>query len=439
MNTLKEYGLAVPSLLLPANGTDLSAWAVIACDQYTQDKEYWERAARLAEGKPSALNLILPEVYLDAEDKQERIQKIHAAMRSYLAEGVFAPARECLMYVERSTSYGRKRKGLVVCIDLEAYDWKPESHALIRATEQTITSRLPPRMEIRRGAALELPHIMLLVNDPERSLVEEAGKTARGREPLYDTDLMLNGGHITGWGISDEAEIAAINSAIAKLAAANTDAQGKPFLFAVGDGNHSLAAAKAVWNEYRDARIADGCSEEEVSCSPVRYALAEIVNIYDEALTFEPIHRVIFSADPAALIQAVREKLGGTVRKVCSRQEAEEAVGASRSSFAFVYTGRDGEIHYTILDSAVTELAVSRLQPVLDEFVQDGDLDYIHGSDEVFRLGEKKQTIGLLLPPIVKDNFFSTIAAAGCLPRKSFSMGEADEKRFYLEARRLFS
>ena len=439
MNALHEYGIQAAPLVLPAPGIDMTAWAVIACDQYTQDADYWRRAEAAAEGRPSALNLILPEVYLNAPDRHERIRRIHETMRQYLAGGVLVQTEPCFMYIERTTAYGRTRRGLIACIDLDAYDWKPESAALIRATEETIAARLPPRMDVRRGAALELPHIMLLADDADDALMQAAKETAQGEPPVYDAELMLNGGHIRGWRVPASAADK-IARALGGIAARNTDAAGRAFLFAVGDGNHSLAAAKAVWDEYRAARAAAGEDAAQTAHSPLRYALVEIVNIYDAGIVFEPIHRVLFGAEPAQLIQYVRAALGGTVRRTEDRREAERAAGAA-SPFVFAYAHDGGGMQYLILDTDIAELAVSRLQPVLDSFIRQSgaEIDYIHGSDEVFRLGEKKQTIGLLLPPIVKDNFFSTIAAVGCLPRKSFSMGEADEKRFYLEARRLFS
>ncbi len=456
MKNFDKFGLSVPQILLPRNSGDLKSWAVIACDQYTQDRGYWKKAEAAAAGNPSALNLILPEVYLNDADKSERIAEIHRCMEAYLKSGVFADPFEGFIYLERTTEYGRVRKGLIAAVDLETYEWKPFSAALIRATEATIPERIPPRMEIRRGAALELPHIMLLVNDPERTLVEACGTAVKnGCTPLYDGELMLGAGRLAGYGVAGAA-LDGVAAALEKLSAANTAADGSVFLFAVGDGNHSLATAKAVWDEYKRSLTASGATDGQLKQSPVRYALVEIVNIYDDGLTFEPIHRVLFNVDPEKLLAYCAEQLGGTVTECPSADALASNVGVcgrpheSGASFGFVYPDEQGNARYFCLKTAVTELAVSRLQPVLDVFLKAAEMgaaynskdvpeiDYIHGSEEVFRLGAQRNACAILLPPIAKESFFSTIAECGPLPRKSFSMGEASEKRFYLEARRLF-
>ena len=437
--------MKVPEILLPAN-VDLSKWSVIACDQYTQDLDYWKRAEACAAGSPSTLNLILPEVYLGAPDKAERIAKIRQTMKEYLGGGVFAAPFHGFIYIERKTAFGRMRKGLVAQIDLETYEWKPFSKANIRATEATIVDRIPPRKEIRKGAQLELPHIMLLVNDKDDVLVGGAGAAAKKNAPLYDGNLMCNGGSITGWGLSSESELAGVTEAVSKIADKNRAADGSTFLFAVGDGNHSLATAKAVWDEYKAELIAGGAGEAELEACPVRYALVEIVNIYDKGLTFEPIHRVIFNADVEGLIKHLAQKLDGAVSEVASAAELDAAVKASWADFGFAYRENgNGAQKYVLLKTGIKELAVSRLQPEIDAFLKESsgsgaapEIDYIHGSEETLKLGERENAVGILLPPIAKDSFFETINGRGPLPRKSFSMGEADEKRFYLECRRLF-
>lgn len=443
MKNFEEFGVKVPEILLPKN-KDLSSWSVIACDQYTQDEEYWKRVENAVSGKPSALNLILPEVYLSSPDRQKRIEKIRSTMKDYINGDVFDEGDECFIYVERKTGYGRIRHGLVCAIDLDCYEWKPFSKALIRATEATIVDRIPPRKEIRKNAPLELPHIMLLVNDPEHILVEAAGKEVKESEPVYDGDLMLDSGHITGWKIKDK-NLDKVHEALESLKKAGTQKDSSVFLFAVGDGNHSLATAKAVWDEYRQECMKAGVPESEINKSPVRYALVEIVNIYDTGLTFEPIHRVLFNVSAEELCTAVKSSLGGTVIHCNDGAELEKKVRESKAGFGFVSCS-DGRDSYVFLDTPVTELAVSRFQPVVDEFIASKkaagfnvDIDYIHGSDEVFRLGKKADTVSVLLPPVAKDTFFATIGTTGPLPRKSFSMGEASEKRFYLECRRLFS
>lgn len=431
MDKFAEFGISLPEILLPKN-KDLSSWSVIACDQYTQDLSYWQNAEKAAAGKASTLNLILPEVYLSSPDRKEHIAKINSTMKEYIQGDVFDAPQKEFIYIERKTAYGRVRRGLMVAIDLDTYEWKPFSKAFIRATEATIVERIPPRKEIRKGAPLELPHIMLLVNDSEKCLVEKNGELAKKNAAVYDGDLMLDSGHITGWTLSSEEELNSVYDSLSKIKAKNTDADGSTFMFAVGDGNHSLATAKAVWDEYKAEH------PEDVD-SNVRYALVEIVNIYDEGLTFEPIHRVIFGADSMALISYVQSKLGGSVSECESEESLEKKIHDSWSSFGFVFT-ENGKERFFVLECSLKELAVSRLQPVLDEFMKDSqiEIDYIHGSEEVFRLGKKDGALSIMLPPIAKDSFFETINSRGPLPRKSFSMGEASEKRFYLECRKLF-
>ena len=438
MKKIEDFGLSVPEILLPKN-IDVSSWSVIACDQYTQDLDYWKKAEKSAAGKPSTLNLILPEVYLNSPDKPERIEKNRKTMKEYLEGDVFSAPRKSMIYIERKTEFGRTRKGLIAQIDLETYEWKPFSKANIRATEATIVERIPPRMEIRRGAPLELPHIMLLVDDKDDLLVGGTGNNVKTKAPLYDGQLMCKGGSITGWAVESDEEIAGVTKAVEKIADKNRAADGSIFLFAVGDGNHSLATAKAVWDEYKE--------KTGVTDSPVRYALVEIVNIYDKGLTFEPIHRVIFNADVEDLIKQLAEKLEGTVSEVSGTKELEAAVKSSWADFGFAYreSGK-GKQKYVLLKTGIKELAVARLQPEIDAFLKNSakangvapEIDYIHGSEEVLKLGERENSVGILLPPIAKDSFFETINGRGPLPRKSFSMGEADEKRFYLECRRLF-
>lgn len=448
MKNFSRFGLSVPKILLPRKDIPLAQWAVVACDQYTQDREYWDKVRDVVAGKPSALSLILPEVYLGDEDKSQRIDSIRQSMRDYLAEDVFRPEFSGFVYLERTTEYGRVRKGLMAAVDLESYQWKPFSKALIRATEATIPDRIPPRMEIRRGAALELPHIMLLVNDKAGLLVESCGRAvvAKG-EPLYQGDLMLGAGHIVGYPVEEEV-LAGCYDALEQLAVENTSAEDDTFLFAVGDGNHSLATAKAVWDEYKAGQLAAGKKLADLADCSLRYALVEIVNIYDSGLTFEPIHRVVFGCDAAALMDYCRDKLEGQLVDVESYEKLASVVADSTNSFGFVFVDGAGKQQFRRLKTSITELAVSRLQPLLDEFLAErksGDadyihgteIDYIHGTDEVFRLGSQPGAMAILLPPVAKDSFFSTIGSGGPLPRKSFSMGEASEKRFYLEARKI--
>ena len=442
MTDFSHYGLAVPEILLPKK-IDLEKWAVIACDQYTQDRAYWKKAADIAGGEPSTLKVIFPEVYLGDDDRETRIAKIKETMAAYLADNVFAPAEKEFIYIERKTAYGRTRKGLIVAVDLDTYEWKPLSKAPIRATEATVPERIPPRMKIRTGAPLELPHIMLLVDDPKDALVGKTGELVRATPPVYDGDLQQKSGHITGWAVRDEKAFSHIADALSDIAKKGTDKDGNTFLFAVGDGNHSLATAKAVWDEHKKELLAKGASEEEIKASPVKYALVEIVNIYDAGLTFEPIHRVIFKADAAALLAFIAQKLDGEVTAIENAAKLEKMLAEKNTAgarYGFVSTAK-GKTSYTLLQTDIRDLAIASLQPALDEFIKANtgvEIDYIHGTKETVELGSREGQTGILLPPIAKDSFFATINGRGPLPRKSFSMGEASEKRFYIEARRLF-
>lgn len=435
MKTFSKFGVQIPEILLPKK-IDLKTWSVIACDQYTQDKDYWKKAAEIAGTNPSSLNLIYPEVYLNESNKDERISQIQKTMKEYLSAGIFESTEQAI-YIERQTEYGRTRKGLVIAIDLEKYEWKPDSKAFIRATEATVPERIPPRMKIRNGAALELPHIMLLANDENDELVGGSGKIAKENSPIYEGELMHNSGKLTGWSVKGEKAEKAIEAALETLAKNGTDKEGNTFLFAVGDGNHSLATAKAVWDEHKKT-----LSDSEKETSSVRFALVEIVNIYDTGLTFEPIHRVIFNQDSEKLISFVKDALGGTVKSFDSEKALEEFVGdknAKGARYGFIAGDK-----LCVLETEITDLAIAALQPVLDKYLdanskdKKNDIDYIHGTDDVVNLGKKPNALSILLPPIAKDSFFQTINGRGPLPRKSFSMGEASEKRFYVEARKLF-
>ena len=426
-NRLEVLGVRVPEILLPHYGTDLSKWAVVACDQFTQDRNYWEQAKEYAAGAPSCLDLIFPEVYLESEHPEDRgeearlkrIRNIRNSMSSYVKGGIFAPPRTCCVYMERRTPHNPKRRGLVLAIDLEQYDWAPESRPLIRSTEGTVTERLPARIEIRRGAPLELPHVLLLIDDEADTLIPSIGEIARKRQPLYETPLMMNSGSVSGWAVDTEEAWALLAEGLKTLAVKAGEKYGgnapgeAPFLFAVGDGNHSLATAKAVWEEYKKAHA----GEADLSNHPARWALAEVENIYDPGISFEPIHRVVFGADSNELWQAL-------------------------SSLEDIKCRLESLGHIIRIESRSSDIATASLQPLLDSFVKERGLsmDYIHGEESLLRITSDpaRKATGLLLPPVRKDGFFKTVAQNGPLPRKSFSMGEAEEKRFYLECRKLF-
>jgi hypothetical protein len=436
---LAALGMVIPEITLPSQDVDLQKWAVIACDQFTQDRAYWEDVRKTAGDSPSTLNMIFPEIYLADAGREDRIQAIHRAMTSYLREGFLVPAQRHSIYIERNTPYHQRRRGLILAIDLEQYDWKPGSQALIRATEETVPERIPPRMAIRRSASLEIPHILLLIDDEADYLIPALGERAKKGAPLYRTPLMLGAGEISGWALDTETDWMVLTEGLEELAVRSETryGRGKPFLYAVGDGNHSLATAKAVWEEYKKAH-ADRAEQH-----PCRYALIELENIYDSGIAFEPIHRVIFGAALEEVRAALSELPGFTSRTVKSAEEFFQPVTDNTAGNRY---GLIGEGRYILVETGTTGIATGELQPLLDRFISAGarngglGIDYIHGKEELFRIaaGKEKPAVGLLLPPVQKAGLFRTIARSGPLPRKSFSMGEAVEKRFYLECRRLF-
>ena len=432
MKTLGELGVKIPKILLPKD-LDIKTWATIACDQYTQDKNYWQQVYSIVGLKPSTVKITFPEVYLGEPGRQERIQNIKKEMQSYIDKKIFDSPQEEGVYLERTTKYGRVRHGLVVAIDLDTYEWKPFSKALIRATEATIVERIPPRMEIRKEAIIETPHIMLLVNDPNHSLVEGLGERVKKNKPLYEGELMMNSGSVKGWAVCSEYDIEYLRSTLQKLAEANTEKDGSTFLFAVGDGNHSLATAKATWEDYKK-------NHPDIKNCNMKYALIEIVNIYDTGLTFEPIHRVLFDIDSEGLMNFIGDKLGGKKEQLSSFDDLKKKIDNSKSDFGFIFE-KNGKTEFVFMKTEIKELPISQLQPAIDQFLlncnKKGSIDFIHGADELLRLGSQKGITAIYLPPIDKDSFFATINGKGPLPRKSFSMGEADEKRFYLECRQI--
>jgi len=410
-------GFYPADILLPKD-VDMTKWAVVACDQFTSEPEYWARVEETVGDAPSTLRLILPEAELKAPDVETRIRQINATMEDYLKRDLFRTLQNALIYVERVQSDGRVRHGLIGMVDLDAYDFTPGSGALIRATEGTVLERIPPRAKVRRDAPIELPHVMLLIDDPDKTVIEPLTAASGGMERLYDFDMMEGGGHITGWRLSD-AQVSAVADALAELC--TDEAMQKkygvsgiaPLLFAVGDGNHSLATAKA-------------CHEEQGEGNPLAgFALVEVVNNHDDALQFEPIHRVLFGVDAQDFIAEFKKFYPGAYE---GRGEGHAIEVASESFDGFL----------TVPDPKM-QLAVGTLQAFIDEYLKThaGEVDYIHGDDVTRQLGRKPGNIGLLLPAMGKEQLFKTVMADGVLPRKTFSMGHAQDKRYYVEARKI--
>lgn len=408
----------LPANILLPKVDDLSKWAVIACDQFTSQPEYWESVRKTAGSAPSAINLILPEAGLNSPNEAELIEQIGKTMERYRGQGLFEEHPHSFVYVERTLENGAIRQGLVGMVDLEAYDYSPGSTSAIRATEKTVVERIPPRMRVRRGASLELPHILLLCDDRDKVLIEPVAAKKDGLKKLYDFDLMEGGGHIAGW-LVDGAEADAFETRLAEYGAnpgkKYEGLSGVPMVFAVGDGNHSLATAKACYEELKAANPG-----KDLSGHPARWALVELENIHAPAQAFAPIHRVVAKTDPRALLDAVREN-------ACAEG-------------GFPVEWYIGNEHGTIyLDRARSELAVGALQGFLDEYLKDhpGETDYIHGDEDLKSLARQEGAIGFLLPAMEKSQLFRGVIADGTLPRKTFSMGHAREKRYYLEAREI--
>jgi len=424
--SFQRVGFHPSRILLPAPSVAPETWACVACDQYTSEPAYWEKADRLVDAAPSALRLILPECYL--AESSVRVPKIHETMRSYLDQGILTAAVENgFVLCERTIASG-VRLGLVGAVDLEAYSFDRAEKPLVRPTEQTITSRLPPRLAIRRGAPVELTHIMILVDDPERTVLEPLAAKKADFRRLYDFELMLDGGHLTGYAVEGPEALSQVDRALNSLLDRKKQEEAQPMLLAVGDGNHSLATAKALWEE-----IKPGLSETERETHPARYALCEIVNIHDEALRFEPIHRYLTGVDRFELLAdwtRYAEARGMTLKQDGVPEGTAEA-------HCFTLVSRAGEENIAVIHPEGA-IPCETVQKFLDDFLArhpDAEIDYIHGEASLRTLAERQETVGILLPPIDKNRFFRDVIRLGVLPRKTFSMGEANEKRYYMEAR----
>ena len=421
--SFKNLGFYPADILLPKDA-DMTKWAVVACDQFTSQPEYWQAVEDTVGDAPSALRLILPEARLGSPAVEADIAAINRTMGEYLEAGLFRTLPDSLVYVERVQSDGKVRHGLVGMVDLEQYDFTPGSGALIRATEGTVLSRIPPRVRVRKDAPIELPHVMLLIDDPDRTVIEPlAGEPAMER--LYDFDLQQGGGHITGWKLTDK-QTEGVAAALTALASPEEMERkyglggAAPLLFAVGDGNHSLATAKQCWEDLKASLPADQLADH-----PARFALVEVVNNHDDALQFEPIHRVLFGVEPEAVLAALKDFYPGT----------HEGAGEGHT-IAYTYEGRQGTV---TVPSPKMQLAVGTLQAFIDQYLKEhpGEVDYIHGDDVADQLGAKPGCIGFKLPAMGKEQLFKTVMADGVLPRKTFSMGHAQDKRYYVEARKI--
>ena len=440
-----DIGVQVPTVLLPPATTDFSKWAVVACDQFTSQPEYWEEAAHMVGDAPSTLNLILQEAYLGKPEEAARMQTIRSYMERYLEQGVLQAQEQGFVLVRRQAE-GKERVGLVMALDLEQYDYHKGATTLIRATEGTVLDRIPPRLRIRKNAIVELPHILVLIDDPGRTVIEPLTQRQADFPLLYDTDLMLGGGHVEGRLVSNPEAIQSVLSALTALtdpaAFAAKYGQGiAPLLFAMGDGNHSFATAKAAWEEIKST-----LPQSQWEDCPARYALVEVENVHDAGIVFEPIHRVLFHVDPEKALERLNQLLnqqnGGCSMELYAHRQALEsaqAEGEAQSAFVlpFFFGSKCGAFFIT---SPAQQLPVGTLQAAIDALLQEyagAEVDYIHGEDVVLELSGKKDAVGFLLPGMKKEELFPTVVFDGALPRKTFSMGEACEKRNYMECRKI--
>lgn len=412
MSVFKHADILIP------NVESMEKWSVIACDQFSSQPEYWERVRAQIGDAPSTINLILPEAELGGVQEAEHIESINAVMRHYLDEQIFTAYPASFIYTERTLKNGNIRRGVVGTIDLEAYDYGKGSRPAVRATEKTVVERIPPRMRIRRNAAIELPHVLLLCDDEKRILIESISSQKDKLKKLYDFELMEGGGHIAGWLIQgvEKEEFEKRLEAYEEWSRGRYISTGEvPMIYAVGDGNHSLATAKACYEELKCLH-----PDEDYTGHPARYALVELENIHDDALRFAPIYRIITGTKPKELLEELKSS--------CCAEEGFPVTW---------YMGNESETIY--LDQSKSQLAVAVLQTFLDEYLRDhpGEIDYIHGSDVLKELAAQEGAIGFLLPVMEKSHLFCSVVKDGVLPRKTFSMGHASEKRYYLEARKI--
>lgn len=407
----------IPKILLPKKEIDKSKWSVIACDQFTSQADYWEQVEEYVGNSPSTLRLIYPEVYLEREDKHARIEAINANMSKYLKKGLFEEF-EGFILVDRTMNDGRHRLGLMIAVDLEDYEYTEENGALIKATEKTVVDRLPPRIEIRKGACLELPHIMMLMDDRSQKIIEKLYESRDFLEKAYDFELNMNGGRVTGYKVTNCSqildEIAALLDEETLIEKYNSP---KPILFAVGDGNHSLATAKECWKVIKKT-----LTPAQRAKHPARYALCELVNIHDKSLDFEPIHRVVFGVDKD-FVHFMHDRLAALDGKEQVKVVFEETI-----------------YYWNVSDNPSD--AIADIQSLMDEYAKthpDMVIDYIHGDDHLYKVACEGHGVAVFMPKLQKDALFDYVVRRGVLPRKSFSMGHAEDKRYYLECRKITS
>ena len=421
-HSLETLGLKIPHIYLPENTRALDTWCVIACDQYTSDPAYWENVERTVGDQPSTLKMVLPEVYLGTEKQQARVEETYRTMQRYLDSGILRELPCGCILTQRTLPDGKRvRTGLVISMDLERYSYESDAKTLVRVTEGTIPARIPPRLAIREKASLELPHIMVLFDDPGRTVLEPLAEARAAFETVYDADLGFGMGHIAGYFVP-ESKMGGVQKALSALYDALPKGEGDPMLYAMGDGNHSFATAKAHWENVKKT-----LTPEQQATHPARFALCELVNIHDESLLCEPIHRALFQV-PGEAVQELAEAMDADIADQPAEGKRCMPFVCGAQAGVFVFRKETDR-----LDAALADEGISVLMQAHPEI----SVDYIHGEKETLALGARPNQMGLLLKVVQKDELFPLVSRYGALPRKSFSMGEADEKRCYLEAKRI--
>lgn len=410
------------NILLPKN-IDMTKWSVVACDQYTSEMDYWEKVEEEVGASPSTLRITLPEIFLEDSNVNERINKINSTMEEYINKDLFTELKDSMIYLERTQKDKRVREGLIGMVDLEDYSYEKGSQTLIRATEKTVIERIPPRLKVRENALLELPHIMILIDDENKTIIENLKNEVNDEDMVYNFDLMENGGHIKGYKLSNDS-MTKVEKGLENLCNKeyfedkyNVKDKGI-LLFAMGDGNHSLATAKANYENLKKTM-----KEEEYLNHPARYALVELVNLHSEALEFEPIHRVIFDTDIDKFIEELYKYYDIN----------EEGNG---QYFELVTRDMDKKLY---ISNPKSNISVGSIQIFLDEYLKDnkGKLDYIHGDETTRNMGKEENNVAILFEAMPKEELFRTVILDGALPRKTFSMGHSYDKRYYLESRKI--
>lgn len=426
---MNKTGFYPTDILLPNNEINLSKWSVVACDQFTSQPEYWEEVEDYVGKKPSTLNLIYPECYLNSSSKEKRIKNINDKMKEYLDNSIFCEFKNCFILVKRTIG-DKIRYGLVGVLDLEEYDYSKNSKSLIRATEQTILDRIPPRKEIRKEALIETPHIMVLISDKEKTVIEPLTEQTNKLQKVYDFELMKDSGRLEGFLVNSEENIDSVNNALNVLY--DSLDENNRLLYAMGDGNHSFATAKSCWED-----IKTNLSKEEIENHPARFCLVELENIFDDSLTFEPINRVLFNVSEEKFLSILNKYANEISFEEVACKKCIDKRNKDQTVQGFGYCTENKHV-YVRINKPLFNISACTIQAVLDELIAQGNsLDYVHGLDFTDELGSEKGNIGIFLPAIPKETFFESIIKNGSLPRKTFSIGEAFEKKFYMECRKI--